>query len=148
MAPETNNPKLMDVQNIPEGNMIVQTLQSTSSVEISKAMKHFSFMNEANVDEMETKLVRNLHDYLDIRKLYEEELKKSYVYNQRIEELKVKAQWLEAKVESLKEKLNTKERNRVHSNTKQPTKVIQDAFIQTKQLVQEEVEPRRMSIDA
>ena len=54
MAPASNKPRLMDVQSTEQGNMIVWTLHGTTGKEISKALKHFSFMNEAKVDEMET----------------------------------------------------------------------------------------------
>ena len=62
-------------------------MQNTFGIEMSKAMKHFSFMNEAKVEEIEIKLARNIHDYIDIEKLYEEELEKSYVYGKKIDEL-------------------------------------------------------------
>ena len=48
-------------------------------------------MNEAKVEEIERKLARTFHNYMDIRKLYEQELRKSHVYKQRIEELEAKA---------------------------------------------------------
>lgn len=80
MASETSKPKIMDVQNSAHGNMIVWTLHSTFGVEISRAVKQFSFMNEAKVEEIETMLTRTFHDYIDIKNLYEEELIKSHVY--------------------------------------------------------------------
>ena len=43
-------------------------------------MQHLSFMDEAKVEEIETKLARILHEYIDKIKLYEEKLRKSYVY--------------------------------------------------------------------
>lgn len=51
--------------------MIIWTLQGTSRKKISKALKHFSFMNEAKVEEMETRLAHSIHEYIDVRKLYE-----------------------------------------------------------------------------
>ena len=49
MAPTTNKPKLIDLSSIDQENMIVWTLQGTSGIEISKAVKHLSFMNEAKM---------------------------------------------------------------------------------------------------
>lgn len=90
--------------------MIVWTLQGTYGIEISKAMKHFSFMNEAKVEEIETRLAKAFHDYIDVRNLYEDELKKSHVYKQRIKELEAKVQGLETEVASLREKLSNAEK--------------------------------------
>ena len=70
--------------------MIIWTLQGTSSLEISKALKHFSFMNEAKVDETKDQLSQAIHDYIDVRKLYENELRSSHVYRERISELEAK----------------------------------------------------------
>ena len=75
-------------------------------------MKHFSLMNEAKLDEMETKLAKAFHDYIDVKKLYEDELRKSHVYKQRIDELEAKVQGLEAEVASLKEQLAGAEQNK------------------------------------
>ena len=85
--------------------MIVWTLQGTFSTKISKAMKHFSFMNEAKLEEIEIKISKTFHDCIDVRKLYEDELRKSHVYKEKIEELEAKVQALEAKLASLREKL-------------------------------------------
>ena len=70
--------------------MIIWTLQGTTSTKISKALKHFSFMNEAKVEEMETRLAQSIHDYIDVRKLYENELRSSHVYKENIAELEAK----------------------------------------------------------
>ena len=70
-------------------------------------------MNEANVKEIETRLAKAFHDYVDVMKLYEDELRKSHVYKKRIEELEAKVQGLEEKVASLKEKLTNVEHNRL-----------------------------------
>lgn len=80
MAPSSNKPKLMDVQSTKKVNMIVWTLQGTSGTDISKAVKHFSFMNESKVEEMETRLSKSIHDYIDVRKIYEDELRRNHVY--------------------------------------------------------------------
>ena len=52
-------------------------------------------MNEAKVEEMETRLSKSIHDYIDVRKIYEDELRKSHVYKEIIIVI-------EAKVEELK----------------------------------------------
>ena len=62
-------------------------------------------MNEAKVDQIEDRLAAIYNECLDVRKLYEEELKMSFVQKQRIEELEGKIQSLEAKVASLKKQL-------------------------------------------
>ena len=85
--------------------MIVWTLQGTSGIEISKALKHFSFMNEAKVEEMETRLAKSIHDYIDVKKLSEDELRSSHVYKENIAELEAKIQELEDEITSLKEQL-------------------------------------------
>ena len=50
--------------------MIVLNLQGTSGTNISKALKKNSFMNEAKVEEMETRLSKSIHDYIDVRNIY------------------------------------------------------------------------------
>ena len=59
--------------------MIVWTLENTAGKEISSLVKHFALMNELKVDEIEDKLAAVYNECLDIRKLYEEELKMSHV---------------------------------------------------------------------
>ena len=95
----------MDVQSTEQGNMIIWTLQGTTGKEISKALKHFSFMNEAKVDEMEDQLSQAIHDYIDVRKLYENELRSSHVYREMIAELEAKVQALEDEIASLKDQI-------------------------------------------
>lgn len=82
------------------------TLQGTSGTNISKTLKHFSFMNEAKVEEIETRLAKSFHDYINVRKIYEDELRKSHVYKEKIKELEAKVQGLETEVTSLREKLS------------------------------------------
>ena len=48
--------------------MILWTLQGTSGIEISKNMKVFSLMNEEKIEEIETRLAKSFHDYIDFRK--------------------------------------------------------------------------------
>ena len=62
-------------------------------------------MNEAKVEEMETRLSKSIHDYIELINLYEDELRKSHVYKERIVELEAKVQALENEVASLREKL-------------------------------------------
>ena len=85
--------------------MIVWTLHGKYGTQILKAMKHFSFMNEAKVEEIETRLSKSIHDYIDVRKLCEDELRKSHVYKEKIVDLEAKVQALEAKIPSLREQL-------------------------------------------
>ncbi len=75
--------------------MIIWTLQGSSGKEISKARKHFSFINEAKVEEIEDKLSQAIHDYIDVRKLYENELRTSHIYRERIFELENRVRALE-----------------------------------------------------
>lgn len=72
-------------------------------------MKNFSFVNEEKVVEIETRLAKAFHDYIDVKKLYEDGLRKSHVYKHKIKELEAKVQGLEAKVSSLREKLSNVE---------------------------------------
>lgn len=111
-------------------------------------MKHFSFMNEAKVHEIEERQARSFHDYIDVRKIYEEELRKRHVYKKKIEEIYAKAQGLETKVASLKQKLDSVEKNRVLGIQEQLAVVTMEISTQTKELETKETEPRRMSIDA
>ena len=60
-------------------------------------------MNEAKVEEMETRLALSIHDYIDVKKLYENELRRSHVYKERIFELEAKVQELEDEIASLRE---------------------------------------------
>ena len=89
--------------------MIIWTLHGTSGKEISKTIQHFSFVNEAKVDEIEDKLSQAIHDYIDVRKLYENRLRSSHVYRERIAELEAKVQTLEDEIASLKDQLTQAE---------------------------------------
>ena len=111
-------------------------------------------MNEAKVEEIETRLAKFVHDYIDVRKLYEDEIKKSHVYKERIEEIKAKVQVLEVEVASLREQLSNAEKvatvkhNKEHDNQEQPSKDTTETPTQTDELeVEDIVEPSRMSID-
>lgn len=53
-------------------------------------------MDEAKVDEIETRLTKSFHDYIDVRKQYDDELRKSHVYREKIKELEAKVQVLKA----------------------------------------------------
>ena len=66
-------------------------------------------MNEAKVEEIETRLSKSFNDYIDVRKQYKDELRKSHVYKEKIEELEAKVQGLEAEVASLREQLSNAE---------------------------------------
>ncbi len=105
VAPDTKKPKMMDIEETTQGNMIVWTLESTNGKEISSLVKHFALMNEEKVDEIEDKLATMFNECLDIRRTYEEELKMSHVQKQRIEELEEKIKILEIEIKSLKEQL-------------------------------------------
>lgn len=135
--------------------MVVWTLQGTSGIEISKALNHFSFMNEAKVEEIETRLSKFLDGYIDVRKLYEDELRKIHVYKERIEELEAKVQALEAEVASLREKLAnveqvvTVEKIQEQENQEQSIKDTTEAPTQTYEVdVGDIKEPSNMSVDA
>ena len=67
-------------------------------------------MNEAKVEEIETRLSKSFHDYIDVRKQYEVEFKKSHVYKENIEDFEAKVQELKDKVASLREKLSNVEK--------------------------------------
>ena len=105
VAPDTNKPKMMDIQETAQGNMIVWTLDNTSGKELSSLVKHFALMNDEKMDQIEIRLAALCNECLDVRKLYEEELKSNYVHRQRIRELEEKIQSLEAELASLKEQL-------------------------------------------
>ena len=87
VAPDTKKPKMMDIQVTTQGSMIVWTLDNTSRKEISSLVKHFTLMNEEKVDQIEDRLAALCNECLDVRRLYEEELKSNYVHKQRIGEL-------------------------------------------------------------
>ena len=83
-------------------------------------MKHLSFMNETKIEEIETKISDSIHDYIDVRKLYEDELRKSHVYKEKILDPETKIQALEAKLPSLREKFwlleNRTKRRKIRNN--------------------------------
>ena len=60
-------------------------------------------MNEAKVEEIEEKLSRAIRDYIDVRKLYENKLRTSHAYRERVVELEAKVQALEDEIASLKD---------------------------------------------
>ena len=53
-------------------------------------LKHLAYMNEAKVDQIEESLAKAYNECMDTKKLYEEELKMSYVQKKRIQELEEK----------------------------------------------------------
>ena len=85
--------------------MIVWTLDNTSGKELSSLVKHFALMNDEKMDQIKNKLAALCNECLDVRKLYEEELKSNYVHKKRIGELEEKIQSLEVELASLKEQL-------------------------------------------
>ena len=58
-------------------------------------------MNEAKVEEIKTKISKSMHDYIDVRKLYEDKIRKNHVYKENIEEPNAKLQVLEVELVSL-----------------------------------------------
>ena len=46
-----------------------------------------------------------MHDYIDLKKLFKDELRKSHAYKEMIEDLEAKVHGLEAKIVSLREKM-------------------------------------------
>ena len=66
-------------------------------------MVHMSHMNEVVVDRLEDRLAKTFHEYVDTRKLHEEELRMKHVYKTKIEELEQRIQVLSSEVESLKD---------------------------------------------
>ena len=76
---DTKKPKMMDIQEIGKGNMIVWIVDNATGKEISSLVKHFALMNEVKVDQIEDMLAAIYNEFLDVRKLYEEELKTNYV---------------------------------------------------------------------
>ena len=94
---------MRNIQATAHGNMIVWTLDNTSGKEISSLVKYFAVMNDEKMDQIEDRLVSLSNHFLDVRRLYEEELKSNYVHKQRIRELEEKIQSLEIELASLKE---------------------------------------------
>ena len=56
IALETNKPKIMDVEETAQGNMITQTLYNTIGREVSSMLKCLAYMNEAKVEKIEDRL--------------------------------------------------------------------------------------------
>ena len=69
----------MDVKDMTQCSLMTWKLDTTTGKEISSALKNFSFMNQAKVDQIEEKLVRTFNEFIGTHKLYEEELKRSHV---------------------------------------------------------------------
>ena len=68
-----------------------------------------------------------MHDYIDLKNLYKDELRKSYAYKERIEELEAKVQGLEAKVASLGEKLENAEQ--VATTEQRKNKIVKSSHL-------------------
>ena len=75
IALETNKPRMMDVEETAQGNMITWTLDNTIGREVSSMIRHLELMNEAKMDQIEDRLAIAYNECIDMRKLYEEELK-------------------------------------------------------------------------
>ena len=106
------------------------------------------------MEEIEEKLSRAIRDYIDVRKLYENELRASHVYRERIVELEAKVQALEDEIASLKEQLAQVEQRTASTQmeeeqgTSLPARDIVVAQVQTEETGEEQSsQPRRMSID-
>lgn len=59
-------------------------------------------MNETKVGKIEDQLAQNFRENIDTRKLYEEEIKKSYLFEKRVKVLEEKVWGFENEVTSLK----------------------------------------------
>ena len=100
-------------------------------------------MNEAKVEEMETRLLNSIHDYIGVRKIYEDQLRISHVCKERIVELEAKVQALENEVTSLREHLTQAEQivaieqREEHEGQQQPARDIVKAPIQIEDLEEE-----------
>lgn len=64
--------------------MITWIVESSQGSEVASAMKKLTVMNEEVVEHIEDKLAKTFHEYIDTRKIYEDELKISHIYKQRI----------------------------------------------------------------
>ena len=87
--------------------MIVWTLDNTSGKALSSLVKHFALMNDEKMDQIDDKIAALCNECLDVRRLYEEELKSNYVHKKTIRELEEKIQSLETELASLKEQLKS-----------------------------------------
>ena len=70
-------------------------------------LKHLTYINEARVEQIEDRLATIFNECVNTRKLYEEEVKMSYVKKQRIQELGDEVQSLESEIASLQDQLKT-----------------------------------------
>ena len=92
-------------------------------------------MNEAKVEEIEDKFSQAIHDYIDVRKLYKNELRSIHVYKERIAKLEAKVQTFEDEIKSLKDQLTQVEQRMAPfqveegQGTSMPAKDIVEALV-------------------
>lgn len=74
----------MEVRDSTQGNVILWNVTTTSSDQIHNMMNIVSRMEKSKMDMIEEQLFQTYNIYIETRKKYEEELKKTYILEQRV----------------------------------------------------------------
>lgn len=79
IAPESEKPTLMEIKETPAGNLIFWNAHSTSLDKIYNLQNTVSMLGKNKIDILQEQLVQTYEKYLDTRKKYEEEMRRTYV---------------------------------------------------------------------
>lgn len=129
VAPESEKPTLMEIKETPAGNVIFWNAHSTSSDQIYNLQNTAAMLGKNKIDILQEQLVQTYEKYLDARKKYEEEMRRTYVLQQALEETKKENEDLKREERSLR------------------VREVQDQNIQTDQIAEEPHPVTHMDVD-
>ena len=127
IALELEKPILMVIKETLIGNAIFWNVHSTSSDQIYNLQNTAAMLGKNKIDILQEQLVQTYLKYLDARKKYEDEMKRTYVLQHALEESKKENQDLKREEKSLRE--------------------VQDQNIQTDQIAEEPHPIIHMDVD-
>lgn len=108
IALESKKPTLMEIKETLAGNVIFQNAHSTFSDQIYNLQKTATMLGKNKIDILEEQLVQTYEKYLDARKKYEEEMRRTYVSQHALEEPKKENEDLKREERSLQIKVGTR----------------------------------------
>jgi hypothetical protein len=82
LAPEDNKPTLMEIRDSPQGSAIFWNVHQASPTQIGTLMQSAISLGTSKMQVLEEQLHNAYDKYVDVRKNYEEEMKRTYVLEQ------------------------------------------------------------------
>lgn len=90
LAPRTQKPSLVSIEEKMEGNKIIWTVQNTSDLEVSKVVTHFFHLNEAKTTQLSNWYGKLFDEAIVLAKDREKGLMKIKALEEELEEIKAK----------------------------------------------------------